>query len=219
MWQKKKRRRKTYPDLFQKSLTISWKVFGELCFTAFCGQLQIWVMPCNQSLPGTFTEAIRGIRNKMLEAESRMRRWAGETCTGFLDAWWKNSWISPVQTQNRALIQCHSKLNLECFPPPLMAWRLYWLKDRDQIISLWLFYWLQGTRNNGYNMKPYCLRESGEQPSLKNVPCLIGKYTSSLPGKLSKFLKEWVQFPPKSGEWKWLSLTNILLCDEPGFHL
>lgn len=75
----KEKRRKTYPDLFWKSLTISWKVFGELCFTAFCGQLQIWVMPCNQSLPGTFTEAIRGIRNKMLEAGSRMHRWAGET--------------------------------------------------------------------------------------------------------------------------------------------
>ena len=77
---KKKRRRKTYPDLFWKLLTISWKVFSELCFTAFCGQLQIWVTPCNQSLPGTFTEAIRGIRNKTLEAGSRMRRWAGETC-------------------------------------------------------------------------------------------------------------------------------------------
>lgn len=77
---RKKRRRKTYPDLFWKLLTISWKVFGELCFTAFCGQLQIWVTPCNQSLPGTFAEAIRGIRNKMLEAGSRMHRWAGETC-------------------------------------------------------------------------------------------------------------------------------------------
>lgn len=156
LWEKK-RRRKTYPDLFRKSLTISWKVFGELCFTAFCGQLQIWVMPCNQSLQGTFTEAIRGIRNKMLEAVSRMHRWAGETCTGFLDAWWKNSWITPVQAPNWALIQCHSKLNLECFPASLMARRLYWLKDRDRIISLWLFYWLQGTRNNGYNMKPHCV--------------------------------------------------------------
>lgn len=77
---KKEEEEKHIQIFFWKSLTISWKVFGELCFTAFCGQLQIWVMPCNQSLPGTFTEAIRGIRNKMLEAESRMHRWAGETC-------------------------------------------------------------------------------------------------------------------------------------------
>lgn len=74
LYGKKKKRRKTYPDLFQKSLTISWKVFSELCFTAFCGQLQIWVVPCNQSLPGTFAEAMGGIRNKMLEAGSRMYR-------------------------------------------------------------------------------------------------------------------------------------------------
>lgn len=75
MWKKKKmKKKKNMSRSFFLKITISWKVFGELCFTAFCGQLQIWVMPCNQSLPGTFTGAIRGIRNKMLEAESRMHR-------------------------------------------------------------------------------------------------------------------------------------------------
>lgn len=70
----KKVRKENIAGSFSKLTHNQLEGIRELCFTAFCGQLQIWVMPRNQSLPGTFTEAIRGIRHKMLEAGSRMHR-------------------------------------------------------------------------------------------------------------------------------------------------
>lgn len=170
--EKEKRRRKTYPDLFRKLLTISWKVSGELCFTAFCGQLQIWVMPCNLSLLGTFTEAIRGIR--MLEAGSRMHRRAGETC----------EWLSGCAMKGQLDNSCPSpepgpypmslKIKLGvCFPPSLMAQKVYWLKNQHRTMSLWLFYWLQGPRNNGYNMRLYCVWENRGNSQVSRTFCVF----------------------------------------------
>lgn len=186
---KRKKRGKTHTDLFWKSLTISWKVFGELCFTAFCGQLQIWVMPCNQSLPGTFTEPIRGIRTKMLEAGSRMHRWAGETCDWFSGRRIKeqldNSGTSPEPGSHPMSLKIKPGV---CFLPALMAQRLYWLKDWDRIISLWLFYWLQGTRNNGYDMKLYCVWENwGNSQALKTFYVLPARIHPLCLGRLANF--------------------------------
>lgn len=133
-------------------------------------------MPCNQSLPGTFTEDIRGIRHKMLEAESRMHRWAERMCGWLSGHRIKEQLYDSGPAQTQVLIQCHSKLTFNrCWwqrdltdlsvenKPSLRDYFTGW-KHHEIMVTAWNCLYLRGRK---------------ERPSLQNVLWLISKGTPS----------------------------------------
>lgn len=117
-------------------------------------------------------------------------------------------WLRSSQTQ--VLVQRHSK---STFQPLPMAQRPHWIKHREQTLSSWLLYWLQGPWYNGYSVKlPVSERPEGTAKSTECSTTYPQGCLLPLPGKQSKSVKEWLRklLPLKSGGKELFSLINTL---------